>query len=249
MSPAPAPPWPSPMAEFAGQVAFVTGGASGIGQALVTALHDAGATVAVADISGTPPVDVSDAAQVEAALAGVVAAHGRLDMVFSNAGVLVAGPAEQLAIADFDRTIAVNLRGAFLVARFAIPHLRRGGGGSIVFTASTSALVGAAGESAYAASKAGIAGLARALAAEVAADGIRVNVAAPGWVNTPFNDPVWNLAPVRAEAERAMLATVAQRRQAHPREIAATMLFLASRNASYVTGQVLAVDGGLTSTR
>ncbi len=238
------------MSQFAGKVAFVTGGASGIGAALVRALGAAGAAVEIGDIRGDPPVDVTDPASVEAALARVVAAHGRLDMVFSNAGVLMAGLVETMPLADWDRTIAVNLRGAFLVARFAVPHLRAAGGGSIVFTASTGGLVGARSESAYDASKHGVIGLTKALAAEVAADGIRVNAVAPGWIDTPFNDPMWQAtADERDAAERQVLATIPLARQGRPEEAAAAMLYLASPAASYVTGQVLVVDGGLLAIR
>ena len=238
------------MSTFSGKVAFVTGGASGIGAALVRLLREAGAAVDVGDLRGDPPVDVTDPASIEAALARTMATHGKLDAVFSNAGVLMAGAVETMPIADWDRTIAVNLRGAFLTARFAIPHLRASGGGSIVFTASTAALVGARHEAAYDASKHAILGLTKALAAEVAPDGIRVNAVAPGWIDTPFNDPMWQAtAEQRDAAERQVLATIPLARQGRPEEAAQAMLYLASPAASYVTGQVLVVDGGLLAIR
>jgi NAD(P)-dependent dehydrogenase (short-subunit alcohol dehydrogenase family) len=237
------------MDQFKGKTAFVTGGASGIGAALVARLRAEGAEVSVADLRGSPPVDVTDAAALEAAIDAAAAPHGRLDMVFSNAGVLTAGLVETMPLADFDRALAVNLRGAFLTARFAIRHLRAAGGGSIVFTASTASFIGARYEGAYDASKTGILGLMRALAAELAPDGIRVNAVAPGWIDTPFNDPVWQVAGDRAEAERALLGNVPAGRQGRPEEVVSAMLYLASAEASYVTGHALVIDGGLIATR
>lgn len=235
-------------ADLTGKVAIVSGGSSGIGKALAAALAAAGATVANFDVGAPEPVDVSDEAQVGRAVAEVASQWRRIDLVFSNAGFLRAGATESFAIETFDRILAVNLRGAFLLARACIPHLRSTRG-AMVFTSSTSGLVGAAGEAAYAATKAGIIGFARSLAAELAADGVRVNAIAPGWIDTPFNDPVWALAGDRTEAERDVLRLVPMRRQASAEELVPAMLFLASPAASYITGQVLTVDGGLTATR
>jgi NAD(P)-dependent dehydrogenase (short-subunit alcohol dehydrogenase family) len=234
--------------DLGGKVAIVSGGAGGIGSALVTALRAAGAVAEVYDIAGPSQVDVTDAKAVSAAVAGTIERHGRIDLLFSNAGYLRAGATESFPIESFDRTIAVNLRGAFLLARACIPHLKASRG-AMVFTSSTSALVGAGGEAAYAAAKAGIIGLARSLAAELAEAGVRVNVVAPGWIDTAFNDPVWALAADRRQAEDTALRMVPMRRQASPEELVPTMLYLASSAASYVTGQVVTVDGGLTTIR
>jgi dihydroanticapsin dehydrogenase len=233
---------------FEGKVALVSGGSSGIGQMLVAQLRAEGAVVMVADVSEPTPTDVSDAASVQACVDRLLDAHGRLDVVFSNAGVLLAGNVETMDEAAFDRTVAVNLKGAFLVAKYTIPHLRMTHG-NLVFTGSTSSLAGARGQGAYCASKAGIVGLARVLADELADDGIRVNAVCPGWVDTPFNDPVWDYAG-RGEAARAqLLAGVPLRRQARPEEVVRPMLFLASEEASYVTGEIFVVDGGLMAVR
>lgn len=234
------------MARFEGKVALVTGGSSGIGQKLAQQLRQEGAAVVVADLSEPIPTDVADETSVRECFDRLLAAHGRLDVVFSNAGVLMAEKVETMDEAIFDRTLAVNLKGAFLVAKHAIPHLRATRG-NLVFTGSTSSLAGARGQAAYCASKAGIVGLARALADELADDGIRVNAVCPGWVDTPFNDPVWEYGGKSAEAE--LLAGVPMRRQARPEEIVEPMLFLASDGASYITGEVLVIDGGLMGVR
>lgn len=234
------------MARFEGKVALVTGGSSGIGQKLAQQLRREGAAVVVADLSEPTPTDVADETSVRECFDRLLAAHGRLDVVFSNAGVLMAEKVETMDEAIFDRTLAVNLKGAFLVAKHAIPHLRATRG-NLVFTGSTSSLAGARGQAAYCASKAGIVGLARALADELADDGIRVNAVCPGWVDTPFNDPVWEYGGKSAEAE--LLAGVPMRRQARPEEIVEPMLFLASDGASYITGEVLVIDGGLMGVR
>ena len=233
---------------FQDKVAIVSGGTKGIGRALSQALQTAGAVVEVFDIASNSPVDVSDAAQVARAVENVVKRHGKLDLVFSNAGFLRAGPTDTFPMETFDLTISVNLKGAFTLARACIPHLRAHQG-VIVFTSSTSGLVGASGEAAYAAAKAGIIGLARSLAAELAFDGVRVNVVAPGWIDTPFNDPVWALASDQSQAKQEALQMVPMRRQATPEELVPAMMFLASNEASYITGQVLVVDGGLSGTR
>jgi meso-butanediol dehydrogenase / (S,S)-butanediol dehydrogenase / diacetyl reductase len=233
---------------FAGKVALVTGGSSGIGHMLVERLGREGAAVVVADLSEPTPTDVSDAASVQECVSRLLAAHGRLDVVFSNAGVLLAENVETMDEAVFDRTVAVNLKGAFLVAKYTIPHLRVTRG-NIVFTGSTSSLAGARGQGAYCASKAGIIGLARVLADELAEDGIRVNAVCPGWVDTPFNDPVWEYSGRDEEAKAELLSGVPMRRQARPSEIVAPMLFLATDEASYVTGEVFVVDGGLMAVR
>lgn len=234
--------------QYKNKVTVVSGGASGIGAALVSELASQRAIVEILDLDHENPTDISDHDAVASAIADISGRHGRIDVVFSNAGMLKAGDTESFSIEDFDRIIAVNLRGSFLLARSVIPHLKRSHG-AMVFTASTSAILGSAGEAAYAASKAGITGLARSLAAELAPSGIRVNVVAPGWIDTPFNDPVWAHAGDRNEAVETVVRDVALRRQGEPGEMVATMLMLGSPAASYLTGQVIAVDGGLSTLR
>ena len=237
------------MKRFDGKRVFVTGGSSGIGRALVTMLDAEGASVFNADLREPEPTDVSDEASVRAAVARAVDALGGIDIVGSNAGLLDAARIEEMPVEAFDRVIAVNLRGAFLVAKHTIPHLRAAGGGSMVFTGSTSSVVGARDQGAYSAAKAGIANLARCLADELAADGIRVNCVCPGWVDTPFNDPVWQAMGSNDEAIASVLSGVPMQRQARPEEIAPVMAFLVSDEASYMTGETVMVDGGLVGVR
>ena len=237
------------MDDFKDKVVYVTGGSSGIGASLVEELRRCGAEVNVADLNAPEPTDVADSRSVQDSVRRVVLAHGRIDAVFAVAGKLAAAEIEHMDDEVFDRVVAVNLRGAFLVAKHTIPALRAAGGGAMVFTGSTSSLVGAPGQGAYCASKAGIVNLVRVLAAELAGSNIRVNCVCPGWIDTPFNDPVWEHAGGRQEAEQDLLVNVPMRRQGQPEEVIPAMLFLASNAASYITGEIITVDGGLMATR
>jgi dihydroanticapsin dehydrogenase len=250
------------MERFRGRTALVVGGASGIGRAVARRLAEEGARVAVADLNREGAaglaaeldglvfgVDVTDEAGVAETLARAHEELGGLQAVFSSAGLLSAGEIAATDLATWNRCLGVNLTGAFLVAKYAFPILRDGGGGAILLTSSTAGLVGSPGQSAYCAAKFGIVGLTKALAAETAKDGIRVNCLCPGWVNTAFNDPVWEFLGGRGGAELELLATVPLRRQASPEEIAAAAAFLLSDDASYVTGAEFVIDGGLLAVR
>lgn len=234
---------------FEGQVALVTGGSGAIGRALVDALRAEGSHVEVVDLDAEPPTDVTQEGSVRDAIDRALSAHGKLNAVFSHAGTLAAGPVESMELEQFDRIMQVNVRGAFLVAKYSIPALRSSGGGAIVFTSSTAGVAGAANQAAYCAAKAAIINFSRSLAAEVADADIRVNTVCPGWTDTSFNDPVWDLEGGRAAAEDDFLRLVPMRRQATPSEIVPAMLFLASSEASYVTGETMVVDGGLLAVR
>lgn len=234
---------------FEKKVALVTGGSGAIGQALVEALRSEGATTEVADLNGDPAIDVTDENSVTAAVERIIKTHGRIDLVFSHAGALTAGSVEFTTLEAFERVMQVNVRGAFLVAKYTIPALRMSENGSIVFTSSTAGLVGSPNQAAYCAAKAAIINFARSLAAELAPDGIRVNTVCPGWTDTAFNDPVWDAEGGRASAEQALLELVPAKRQAVPSEIVPAMLFLASDDASYITGETMVIDGGLLAVR
>ena len=249
------------MRRFAGKVAVVTGGGHGIGRATALRLAAEGAQVAVLDVdvagaeetaalaggdAAAVACDVSDDASVRAAFAGVRDRFGGVDVVHSNAGVLVAGTALDTADADWERTFAVNVRGMFLVARAAIPLLLDRGGGAIVNTASTSGIAAEPAVAAYCASKAAVIQLTRQLAVDYSRHGIRVNCVCPGWVDTGFNDPV--LQGVSDDELAGLIdRMVPLGRQGTPEEIAAVVAFLASDDASLVTGHALVADGGLTA--
>ena len=238
-----------PLAEFRldGEVAVVTGGASGIGLVVAEALAAVGARVASFDVAASGPdaykVDVTDEAQVKAAFAEVIARHGRVDVLFNNAGIAIRQPSTELTLENWNKVVAVNLTGVFLCAREAARHMLAGGrGGRIVNTASIMGVVGGGlyPNISYQATKGAVVNMTRALAVEWAAQGIRVNAIAPTWVRTPLTRAITE----RPELFGRIEAMTPMGRLAEPHEIVGAVLFLVSRASAMVTGHVLAVDGG-----
>jgi NAD(P)-dependent dehydrogenase (short-subunit alcohol dehydrogenase family) len=247
------------MSGVEGRAFFVTGGASGIGLAVARLALQRGAKVCVVDRDADALMraarelgseaqviacDVADAARVKEAVALAAARLGRLDAVVNAAGVDHLTPLERIADEDWARTLAVNLTGPMLVCRAAVPHLRRAGGGTIVNIASAAGLVPLPGRSAYCASKAGVIMFGKALAMELAADGIRVNAVCPGAVDTPLFRTSYEDADDASGALEAIRQRYALRRVAQPEELAEAVLYLSSSASSYVTGTAHAVDGG-----
>ena len=233
------------------RIAIVTGGARGIGAATVSLFRSEGARVEVWDTGGEHPeaagdeglicrkVDVSDADAVEAALAELISRLGVPDILVNNAGIIADGFASDLSIEDWERVLAINLGGTFIPCRALIPHLRERGSGVITNTSSISAL-GNRGQSNYAASKAGIIGLTRTLAQELAADSVRVNCVAPGAIETEMFDAV------PGKVKEKFIRRIPLGRLGSPGDVARLHLFLASDEASYMTGQTVFCDGGIT---
>lgn len=242
---------------------LVVGGASGIGRAVLRAFRERGDTVLLADIAQVEAAavvgedlpgpaellvaDMSDPAAPAAAVAAAVALGGGLDIVFYNAGVLIARPLEEWSVALWDLSLAVNLRAPFLLAQAAAPHLERSKIASIVYTSSTGALRGHAGMPAYHASKGGLNNLVRALADELSPRGVRVNTVCPGWVDTPFNDAFWHHQDDPSAAMDDLVSRIPLRRQAEAEDLVGPVLFLASTASAYVTGESLVVDGGYSA--
>ena len=232
------------------RVAFVTGVASGIGHAVAERLRDDGATVVGFDLREEGPGgvevvagDVTDRAAVEAAIAHAVQAHGRLDVLANVAGVPQFGRVDELSDDEWRRSLDVNLTGPFLACRAALPHLRASRG-CIVNLASIAGLEGQAYTAAYCASKGGLVLLTRALAVELAQDGVRVNCVCPAAVDTPLLVDVAHRIPADADPRLLDRLQMLMPGLVSPAEVAAAVAYLASDAARMITGQALALDGG-----
>jgi meso-butanediol dehydrogenase/(S,S)-butanediol dehydrogenase/diacetyl reductase len=249
--------------QFTGKVAIVTAGGSGIGAATAKRFGEEGASVIVADLSGTRAnkiadeikasggkavalkMDASDPEGVRAAIKLATDSFGRLDVMFNNAGAADVATIENTSIESWNRVLAVTLTSTFLGIKYSVPIMRQQGGGAIVSTASISGTRGDFGMASYNAAKAGVINLTRTAALENARHNIRVNCVCPGAINTRAPELI---AGERADEFRRVQGDAApMKRIGEPVEIANTVLFLASNQASFITGEAIIVDGGTTA--
>jgi 2-keto-3-deoxy-L-fuconate dehydrogenase len=235
------------------KVAIVTGGASGIGEAITARFREEGATVVVLDLSDAADVrcDVTDQAAVDAAFDGVVAGHGRLDVLVNSAGVAHVGTLTTTSEADLDRVYAVNVKGVYSCLRAGVRHMVAGGGGAILNLASIASVIGIPDRFAYSMSKGAVLTMTYSVATDYIDAGIRCNAISPARVHTPFVDRF--LADSYPGREDEMFATLSATqpigRMARPDEIAAIAAYLCSDEAAFVTGSNHLIDGGFTGVR
>ncbi|QSO51527.1 SDR family oxidoreductase [Alicyclobacillus curvatus] len=244
------------------KVAIITGAASGMGKATAELFAKEGAIVTVADLPSSPgeqvaaqitasggkavfvPVDVTDAGQVEGMVQRVVESFGTIDVLYNNAGLPMAfTPIEEVSDAYYDKMMAVNLKGVFLGSRMVVPVMKKAGHGVILNTASTAGVRPRPGLNVYAASKGGVIALTKSLALELAPYGIRVNAINPVATDTPMLNKFIGSGDIE-EGREKFLSTIPMGRLAQPMDIAQAALFLASEDASLITGVHLEVDGG-----
>jgi len=253
------------MKRLTGKTAIVTGGASGIGAATAGAFAAEGANVVFCDLDETKgnqlatairnaggevhfvPADVSRSDSVQALVAFTAGRFGKIDILFANAGYQFVKPLAEIEEDEWDRLLAVNLKGVFLCAKYVIPNMVRAGGGSIIATGSVLSFTAAPGLAAYGATKAGIVNLIRGIATDYGQQGIRANTICPGCIDTPLADVFFDSQPDPRAAKQASACSHSLGRIGSAAEVAKAAVFLAGDESSFITGAAITVDGGLTA--
>lgn len=245
---------------LSGKRVLLTGGVANIGLAILDSLVAEGATVSVVDIDSSRGAaveerfgervqffraDISHEEEIKSVVAQSAAWMKGMDTLCLNAGIQLSGKLENFSTSDWDKVFTINVRANFIFAREAVKHLREAGKASIIMMSSLAGKRGAPGLLAYSASKAAVIGLTTTLALELARDGIRANAVCPGWIDTPFNQPVIDYLGGRDKQELLVPIMIPLGRQAAPEEVAPLFVYLASDEASYVTAQAINVDGGI----
>jgi NAD(P)-dependent dehydrogenase (short-subunit alcohol dehydrogenase family) len=246
---------------FEGKVVLITGGGSGIGRATAMSFAEEGAKVVINDVSdhGQGVVNeitkaggiaifvkgsVENASDAERMVDETIKAFGRLDILFNNAGLLIQGRVDSLSLEDWDRTMAVNVRGMFLVSKHAVVQMRKQGGGAIINCASNIVLKALKNRVAYSASKGAVVALTKAMATDHASENIRVNCVLPGPIDTPLLRNRLREMGDLEEEQKKIAAQTPIGRIGKPEDVAAGILYFASDEASFVTGMALVIDGG-----
>lgn len=243
------------------KTAVVTGGSRGIGRAVVEKFAYEGANVVILDVEPCQfteqltkecdgvrveykSLDITRGDAVQQVFKDVFTSFGRLDILVNNAGIAVDRSIEQTTEAEWDKIMAVNLKGVFLCTRAAVGLMRKSKGGAIVNIGSLEGLAANPGRTAYAASKGGVHALTRAIALDLGCDGIRCNAVCPGWINTPFNDSFFQTLENQDAGKRAITQLHPVGRMGLPVDVANTVCWLVSEESSFITGQEIVVDGG-----
>ncbi len=250
---------------FDGKTFFITGSGSGLGRASARGAAAEGGSVLVFDRDETTARetvaliekdggravavagDVSDSSSVSGAVDTAVSVFGGINAVVNSAGVDLNSPIEDTSAEDFDWVVGVNLKGSFLVSKYALPALIEAGGGSIINISSAGGLVGLTNSSVYCASKGAIIAMTRALSLDVAVHGVRVNCICPGTMDTPFTERILQRQTDPEESRVLFAQAQPITRFAQPEEVATAVLYLASDDSSYMTGSTITVDGGFTA--